>query len=181
MPVPTPPTSGRERALFFICGCVTVLRCHVLGSPGFDHATASATHAQSMDNPFPSLHQNPPITSLRHLPSLCIHEFLCLQACDWLLMNKWGHYQSANALTIKSVSQYKRNTSQPLVQKHHSTRVQRQCSPEGSRHIGYRWLHGTSDMTPIIPGCDQVHASSIASDNYSQEKRKHLAQVEYTI
>lgn len=53
------------------------------------------------DNLFATLRRNPPITSLRHLSSLCIHEFLCLQACDWLLMNKWRHYQSANATPTK--------------------------------------------------------------------------------
>lgn len=97
---------GRECAPFFTCACETGVRCHVPGSSGFKRVTASAT--QSTDNPFPSPHQTPPITSLRHLPSLCIHGFLRLQARDWLLMNKWRRYQSADASTTKSVSQYKR-------------------------------------------------------------------------
>lgn len=58
-----------------------------------------------MNNLFPSLWQNLPITALHHLSSLPIHEFLCLQGCDWSLMNNWRHYQSANTMaTNKSVS-----------------------------------------------------------------------------
>lgn len=58
-----------------------------------------------MNNLFPSLWQNLPITALHHLSSLPIHEFLCLRGCDWSLMNNWRHYQSANAMaTNKSVS-----------------------------------------------------------------------------
>lgn len=71
----------------FVPGFVCVRKCD-----GY----ACAKYGQSIS--FPASEPN---NHLHHLPSLCIHEFLCLQACDWLLMNKWRHYQSANALTTK--------------------------------------------------------------------------------
>lgn len=58
------------------CVCVSPLSLHVSG----------------MKNLFSSLWQNLPITSLRHLSSLPIHEFLSLPGRDWLLMNNWLQY-----------------------------------------------------------------------------------------
>lgn len=107
----------------------------------------SSLRAESMSSQFPC----PAAAPFRHLSPLRIHEFLCLQACDWLLMNKRRCYQSASATATKYVSRDKRNTSHPLVWKHHSTGAERQWSPEGDWHIGYCWLRGTFDMTPIIP------------------------------
>lgn len=60
-----------------------------------------SVHVSGTSNLFPSPRHSPPITSLHHLSSLRIHEFLCLQGCDWPLMNNWRHYQSASAMTTK--------------------------------------------------------------------------------
>lgn len=58
-----------------ICACVCVF------------VRVLSVHVSGMNNLLPSLRQNLPITPLHHLSSLSIHEFLCLQGCDWLLMN----------------------------------------------------------------------------------------------
>lgn len=73
-------------ALGFLCTCVCFCVCIVFV---FVRAPVRllSMHASGMNNLFPSLRLNLPITSLHHCSSLPIHEFLCLQGCDWLLMN----------------------------------------------------------------------------------------------
>ncbi|KAJ4927849.1 hypothetical protein JOQ06_015651 [Pogonophryne albipinna] len=62
------------------------LRLHFVTDNNHRYRGFSA-HYQGMNNQFPSLRRNLPITSLHHRSSLPIHEFLCLQGGDWLLMN----------------------------------------------------------------------------------------------
>lgn len=72
--------------LFCVSNCATVARqqSSCLGPD----APLLATHVEHVNHLIPALRQQPPITPLCHLSPLHIHESLCLQALDWLLMNK---------------------------------------------------------------------------------------------
>lgn len=59
---------------------------------------ACARSEQSVSFPAAESTNHIPPSSLSSLP---IHEFVCLQACDWFLMNNWRHYQSANVMATK--------------------------------------------------------------------------------
>lgn len=163
-----------------LCVCKCVWLCVLVRVP----VCLLSMHVSGMNNLFPFLRQNPPITTP---PSslFIMYSWVSVSAGLWLALNE--------QLTALSVSQcYGNEISQSVQKKHQSTTgTETLFNPSGetacpSGRLTY-WIlstawylrYGSRDVSNSAR--DQVRASWNALDNYSQVKREHLAHVEYTI
>lgn len=109
MAVPTPPTSGGEHALFFVCSCVTVVRRHVrVWVWTCNRSLRMRKVCTIYFLPCVRTHQSPPSSPF------IMHSWVSVSAGLWLAPNE--------QMTALSVSQcFDNKISQSVQKKHQST------------------------------------------------------------